>query len=146
MPRHVPTFSTEVQKEILERHINLGPQKAVSYLPKRTIKKVLNMSIQEYVSMVEKGGNKAIVLRQKECCISSGAVYAYSCEHLAAILNQYHEILIAYGWPTTSSDFIKKMASEWLDSDCDLYQVIERAFGDPFGRTTQGRKSDLSRV
>lgn len=129
MSRQIPSFSPDDRKQLLEAHLNIGQQKAVSYLPINTIKNVLSLSVDEYVAMIEERGHKAIVLGPHECCIKSGAVYAYSCQNLDHILYDNNQILMAYGWPTKSDDFIKKIAVAWQDGDSDLYQVIKRAFG-----------------
>jgi len=127
MPRQV---SPEDRKQILENHLNIGQQKAISYLPINTIENVLSLSVDEYVAMIEEKGHRAIVLSPQECCIKSGAVYAYSRQDLHDILRDNNEILIKYGWPIKSDDFIRKIAAEWQDRDSGLYQVIKRAFGD----------------
>jgi hypothetical protein len=130
MSRQTSSFSPEDRKKILESHLNIGQQKAVSYLPINTIENTLNLSIDEYVTMIEERGHSAIVLGPQECCIKSGAVYAYNCMALGDILRDNNEILMQHGLTTKSDDFIKKIAAEWQDRDSALYQVIKRAFGD----------------
>ena len=87
MSTQTPSFSPEDRKQILESHLDIGQQKPVSYLPINTIENVLSLSINEYVAMVEEKGHRAIVLGPGECCIKSGAVYAYDCRALGDILH-----------------------------------------------------------
>ena len=68
----------QTAREMLERHLNVGPKKAVSYLPIRTIEKVIGISINEYVALIEDAGNRSAVFLAADCCINSGAIYAYS--------------------------------------------------------------------
>jgi hypothetical protein len=125
-----PEESKRINEQILERNLNVGRQKAVSYLPIRTIENVLGLRLHKYVSMIEDLGHKAMVLGPEECIISSGAVYAYSCEDLDEILQDNKAILLEHGWPTTSINFIRKMAVEWVDRENAIFPVIRKAFGE----------------
>jgi len=86
--------------------------------------------VYEYISMIERAGHKAIVLGMDECCISSGAVYAYSAKDLTEILNSSVPLLREHGWPANPAGFVRKVAAEWLDKDHPMLPVIRRAFGD----------------
>jgi hypothetical protein len=125
-----PGFSRDDQRQRLEFHLGLGPQKAISYLPIKTVEKILGLSLLEYVSMVESAGDKAIVLGVDECCIDSGAVYAYSPNDLRVILKDAESLLLGHGWPASPVDFIRKLAAEWLDQDNPVLPIVRTAFGD----------------
>lgn len=120
----------EYRSKILETHLYIHRGKAVSYLPMNTIRHTLGLEVHEYVAMIEERGHRAIVFGPQECCIKSGAVYAYSCIDLDRILCDSKETLCSYGWPVTADEFIKKIAAEWYDQDSDLCKVIRDAFGD----------------
>jgi len=65
-------------KAILLRHVHVGRDKAVSYLPISTIKNILGLGVEDYRSIVEAAGKKCLVLPADHCCIKSGAVFAYT--------------------------------------------------------------------
>jgi hypothetical protein len=130
MTDDVRALLTGDAKHIVERHLPAGRRKPVSYLPIETIETVLGLTIQGYVSLIENSGNKAVVLGTGDCCINSGAVYAYSCKELNDILGRNHTVLADHQWPTTSADFIARMAAEWLEWDNPVMPVIRQAFGD----------------
>ena len=116
--------------KILASHLKVGPQKPVSYLPINTIENVIGITVPAYRSMIENSGNKCIVFKADQCCIKSGAVYAYSENDLRAVLNRNMEMLFNNGWPTDLDNFIRRIASEWLDEGNSLMPVIRAIFGD----------------
>lgn len=124
-----PPFSQNA-RQILEEHVNLGPQKPVSYLPLRTVEKVIGLTASEYSSLITKNNNECIVFSAEECCINSGAIYAYDEASLREILNKNEVILVKYGCLTEPRDFIKKIATEWFDLGDPIMPVIRLAFGD----------------
>src|SRR5882672_5140381 len=83
---HMPDCTTasfrENAKQILHSHLSLGRRKAVSYLPIKTVEKVIGLTVTEYRSMVEATGNRCSIFGPKDCCIDSGAIYAYSYHDL----------------------------------------------------------------
>jgi hypothetical protein len=119
-----------IPSQLLEEHLNLGRHKAVSYLPIKTVEKVAGLSVQAYVSMIERAGRQAIVLGIDECCILSGAVYAYSSKDLMEILANSEPLLRAHGWSTDPERFIRKLAGGWLDTGNAILPVVRKAFGD----------------
>jgi len=123
--------SSENAKFILDSHLNIGSKKAVSYLPLNTVKNVLGISIQKYLSMIKDQGNESLVLLSHECCINSGAIYAYDTSVLQKILKENEKILSANNWPVTPEKFIRRMASEWLEEGDPVLSVIRKVFGDP---------------
>ena len=123
-------FPEEHRRWTLNEHLNVGCRKPISYLPVKTIEKVLGLTISDYRSKVEQLGNKSVVFSAKERCIESGAVYAYSDAALEAVLKAHADILNACHWPTSTDEFVRKIASEWLEEDAPVLPVIRAAFGD----------------
>jgi hypothetical protein len=73
------------------------------------------------------------VFGAEDCCISSGAVYAFNCHYLSKILKDNQTILSEHGWPITPVDFIRRIAAEWVDEENPIMPVVRKAFGDtPF--------------
>jgi hypothetical protein len=120
-------------KQILLSHLDVGRKKPVSYLPIRTVEKVIGITVQEYRSMIETAGNQCSVFGAEDCCINSGAVYAYSHKDLSAILDNNRSILLNHKWPVAAEDFVRRMASEWLDEDSPIIPIIRKAFGEESG-------------
>lgn len=123
-------MSTKDASRILDCHLTLGSKKPVSYLPIKTIEKVIGISVSEYVLLVERMGNTALVFSEGECCIESGAVYAYSYDDLAEVLAGSEQLLVNCKWPRSPVEFIRKVASGWVDEDKSIVSVIRKAFGD----------------
>ena len=125
------TYSlAEHAKRILDSHLNIEKEKSVSYLPIKTIEGVIGITISAYKFMIENRGNQAVVFSSDECCIKSGAVYAYNRVYLDAVLKENQDVLSRNGWPIVSEDFIKRIASEWLDDESPIMPVVKRAFGE----------------
>src|SRR5450755_2982040 len=113
--KFMPAGDSEDAKRLLSCNLQLGREKAISYLPIRTIERWIGMSADKYVAKVESVGFEAVALSMQECCISSGAVYAYSRTHLDILLRDNQAILLAHQWPLTSTEFVRRIAAEWLD-------------------------------
>jgi len=115
---------------ILKDHLKIGREKPISYLPLATVEHVIGIQISEYTAMLEGLGNEFFVFGPEECCIKSGAVFAYSYKDLQNVLNDHHDVLLHNGWPCKPKDFVKRLASEWLGSDSPILPVVKRAFGE----------------
>lgn len=115
---------------MLAAHLKLGPDKAISYLPIKTIEKVIDISIQTYISMIETSGNRYLVFSPADCCIDSGAIYAYRFDVLEELLNNNRTVLGEHGWPTDPDSFIRRIASDWLDQEDPIMPIVRKAFGD----------------
>jgi hypothetical protein len=120
---------TEEAKQILQDHLDLGTTKPVSYLPIATLEKVLGLTASEYAALVEQSGNRVAIFEGVDCCIRSGAIYAYSDDDLAALLVANRTTLQEHRWPTTSTGFIKRLAAQWVD-DGPILPIIRKAFGE----------------
>lgn len=130
MERH--TNCDEAMKaSILDKHLSLGPQKPVSYLPIGTIEKVLELTVKEYRAMIHAKGHESVLFPDTRCAIKSGAVYGYSASALEVILAKYRSVLLNNGWPVTPAKFIEKVAANWIeDEESALFSVIREAFGE----------------
>jgi len=120
----------EDTNNMLDNHLGVGREKAVSYLPIGTIERDLGITAQMYKSIIEDMGNEAIIIYQPECCINSGAVYAYNYKELANILLYFGDLLRNNDWPTDPAAFIRRIAAEWLDEKNLIIPVIRKAFAD----------------
>ena len=113
---------------ILSDHTRVGPSKPISYLPIRTVEKVLKIDIEEYVRLVSDEGGVCAVFSEADTCIESGAVYAYDQAALATLLWAHSSLLGEHGWSNEPATFVKRLAAEWLDEKHPLMDVIKRAF------------------
>ncbi|HZT18880.1 MAG TPA: hypothetical protein VFA23_05710 [Dongiaceae bacterium] len=119
----------ENTQRLLDTHIHVGPEKAVSYLPLRTVEHVIGITIQVYRSLAKGAGNHSMVFSASDCCIKSGAVYVYDLTSLRKVLRKNRVVLQAHGWPTGPVGFLKRIAREWLDERHPVMPVIREAFG-----------------
>lgn len=120
----------EIATRILNDHLSVNEVKPISYLPARTIINVLNMSLHEYMQMARENGLCSIAFSGSESCIDSGAVYVYHQQYLNALLSRHREMLCRSGWPSETADFIRQIASDWLDEGHPVLPVVRHAFGD----------------
>lgn len=123
-------FLLRHRKQTLDEHLNLGLHKAVSYLPVKTLETVLGVTVNEYCEMIERAGSKAATFSSSESCVKSGAVFAYDRIGLQTILKDHEDLLAALNWPTSSDDFIRKIATTWYDEDDPVMPVIRAVFGE----------------
>jgi hypothetical protein len=128
--RESATVLSEDAMLILKEHLKVGPDKPVSYLPLRTVEKVLGITASAYQAMIEEQGSRCVVFQQGETCIDSGAIYAYSEQDLESILRDNRDILVERGWPTAPADFVRRLASEWVAEDSPIKPIIRRVFGE----------------
>lgn len=124
------TFMNEDARRILDNHLRVGPEKPVSYLPINTINKVIGIEVAKYESLISESGSKSLVFSPEDCCIKSGAVYAYHESGLRNILESNKNILLDNNWPSDPVGFITRMADEWLENESPIMPVIRSAFGD----------------
>src|SRR5262249_38838116 len=96
----------------------------------KTVEEVIGITVQDYKSLIERSGNEGIVFRAEDCCINSGAVYAFNFRYLSKILKDNQTTLSEHGWPATAVDFIRRIAAEWVDEGSPVMPVIRKAFGD----------------
>jgi hypothetical protein len=124
-------LTAEDVKRMLDRHIEVGSERPVSYLPIKTIHEVLGLKISEYKALIEKGAAKSLALYPEACCITSGAVYAYDHEGLKRIPDAQKKLLLDNGWTADPVQFITRIAAEWLDDENPVLPIVRRASGDP---------------
>jgi hypothetical protein len=126
---------TPDQRAVLERHLVLGPQKAISYLPLGTIEKLIGISSSAYTDMITSRGYKSFFIDDERSNINSfsirGAVYAYDEKELGKIIEEYRPVILMSRWPDHPLDFLERLATEWIaDDNHPVMPVIRRAFGD----------------
>src|SRR5438105_2094526 len=115
---------------ILEKHISLDENKALSYLPIKTIENYLDIEVVRYMELVEASDNECVLLSEKECCIASGAVYCYNKISMEKILLEYQDLVLMCGFPLPVREFVAAIATDWFDTNEPIMPVIRRAFGD----------------
>ena len=130
MSENITKYSNQDVKRILDNHLDVGLEKPISYLPIRTVTDVVGISVAAYRVLIEKSGAKSLVFYQEDCCIKSGAVYAYHIDGLRNILEDHRKTLIENGWPVDPLQFITRIAAEWLDEKSPVLPVVRSAFGD----------------
>lgn len=122
------------RKELLAKHLNVDIHKPVSYLPIKTIEGMLGLSSIEYRTLIEKTGSKCSIFDANECCIESGAIFAYSAQDLDALLERHRALLTLHAWPVSSDLFIQRIATNWLELNDPIMPVINEAFGKPVAK------------
>lgn len=115
---------------ILDKHTKLDKNKPVSYLPIRTIERIFGMTASDYASLISKNGDSYIIFNAEQTCIKSGAVYAFNIVFLQEILDRHKNVLLNIGWPSEAKEFIRKSASEWLDTAHSITPIIMECFGE----------------
>lgn len=117
-------------KDMLRRHTKLDANKVVSYLPLNTIENVMRMSVGTYTSIIENNGGRYLIFHENECCISSGAVYAFLPEELSGILKINKDILAVVGIPSDPTGFIRAIAVTWFEHGANITPLLKKLFGD----------------
>ncbi|MEO6509084.1 MAG: hypothetical protein ABIO02_03955 [Patescibacteria group bacterium] len=122
--------------ELLNDLRNVGNDKPLGYLPLTTLIEVCKVDPQAIRTELENRGLKTIVLKQEECSISGGALFAYHQEALEHHLEKNKKILLSNGWPTEPEKFIRHL-NVVAAQKTELFNVIADAYGD---KTNPGRK------
>ncbi len=112
------------------RHVELSVAKPVSYLPINTIENVIGISLSTYASMVESKSAICLVFRPGECCISSGAAYAFLPDVLCTILRANSEMLTEAGIPHEPANFIEAIARTWFEDGSSVIPLLKKVFGE----------------
>jgi hypothetical protein len=117
-------------KDMLHRHTHLDANKVVSYLPLNTIENVIGISVGVYTSIIENNGGSYLIFGENECCISSGAVYAFLPKALKEILKINKHILTVVGVPCEPTGFIRAIADTWFENETSITPLLKELFGD----------------
>jgi hypothetical protein len=128
--RLMPDLSNEDAARILESLTNVGPRKAVGYLPLYTIYDFLNRSVDAMIETATVDGLAAICLSADRCCIKSGALYVYDRAALAQLLQKSADVLKAHGFTADPDRFVLQIAARWFEREHPVYPVIATAFGE----------------
>jgi hypothetical protein len=116
-------------KELFLRHTELNSRKVVSYLPCNTIQNVIGITLEVYASEIEKNGGSYLIFDENECCIYSGAIYAFLPEPLGRILEQNKDILLSLNISAEPTEFVREIAGTWFDHDASIMPIIKQVFG-----------------
>ena len=115
---------------MLHWHTHLDASKIVSYLPLNTIENVMGIPIDIYTYIIESNGGRYLIFNEDECCISSGAVYAFLPKELDEILKINKNILSVATIPCESTGFIRAIADTWFETETSIRQLLKELFGD----------------
>jgi hypothetical protein len=123
--------SSEQQHQIVFGSLEaVGRPKPLGYQPLNTVEKHLAMNIGEVIVRLAKRGLKTKVFSAKDCCIYSGALYAYDRSALQKVLDGMSALLVRSNWPTNAEQFVDRVSKDWVESSHPVYAVIQMAFGD----------------
>lgn len=120
----------ELIRNMLREHLELGAHKPVSYLPIKTVERVLGLSVTEYMDMARVLGHSSLSFLPDQCCIKSGAVYIYSPKELKMALDREAETLSKENFPSAPPEFIAAIAREWFVDDHPIMFIIRKVFGE----------------
>ena len=117
----------------------VGESKLIGYLPNHKLADADRMAVQ-----LQGNGLMTSAFHQKECGISSGALYAYDAQRLAIFLNlpENKQILDKYGVPSMPDGFVWYIATTLVQKfeKSALFDLIALTFNDP------GKQYDNRRV
>lgn len=80
--------------------------------------------------MIEESGGHYLIFRVGECCVSSGAVYAFLPKELGKVLTENKDVLALAGIPCESTGFIRAIAGTWFDNEATIIPLLKKVFGD----------------
>jgi hypothetical protein len=120
----------EDMKYMVSWHTKLDANKLVSYLPLNTIENVMKVSLNTYTSAIENNGGSYLIFGESECCISSGAVYAFLPEELRGILISNKDLLSMFDIPCEPTGFVRAIAGTWFESGTSIMPLLKKLFGD----------------
>ena len=113
---------------VLSSLTNVGPAKAVGYLPLQTLGRFLGLDVEAVSANARSRGLAVLVLSPEECCIKSGALYVYDPDALDKILCTSRSVLALSNFPTVPEAFVRAIARDWLESDHPAMPIIKAAF------------------
>ncbi|MFT3673507.1 hypothetical protein [Aestuariivirga sp.] len=120
-------MSSDDAELILASWSRVGKDKAVGYLPLRTVEKILNLDRRWIESYCTERGLQFKVFGQDETCIQSGAVYIWSEQQLNLLLGKHHLHRDAH---LSTNEFISLIAKRWFTENDDMMSLIRAAFAD----------------
>lgn len=142
-------FSDAETHKMLDQLLSIGREKPLGYLPRSTLVNICDVDPRKLVTFLKKQGMEAFLLKQSECGVGSGALYAYHPVHLQDFLDKPDNarILETYQWPENAADFVMQVASVVVDPDKQkpLYDLIAYAFDDPRPEYRSTSPSEISR-
>lgn len=107
----------------------VGPSKAIGYLPLYTIRDFVQLSPDSIAASASARGLETRQFKPEACCIKSGALYVYDRKALDQILKAHAEVLEANELPILPDLFVAHIAAVWFDPNHPACAVIARAFG-----------------
>ena len=114
--------------EISDDLAAVGPEKPVGYDNLRAMRHWRAEDIAALRENLENRGLKTLLLKEKDCAMRHGALYAYDEKALQKLLTQRADILHKNGWPSEPEEFIRKIAREWVPEKTPLFDTIADTF------------------
>lgn len=135
---------TEQQRDpelILADLRKVGPQKPLGYLDTTTITEYGNTTPEQIINEATARGQKVIALNQGEAVYHpDGALFVYNEGALRSLLGKNVATLQEAGWSTNPEEFIRKVASELVQPQTALFDLVADAFAD-YGNPGRLRKN-----
>ncbi len=124
-----PDPNEHERKALLRSLFEVGLSKPVGYLPLHTIKESVQLTPEAVSAVAAARGLATAQFGPTECCIKSGALYAYHRGALAALLQANAEAVRAAGLPLDPDIFVGRIAAAWFEKDHPAYPIVAKAFG-----------------
>ncbi|MBY5809388.1 hypothetical protein [Rhizobium leguminosarum] len=122
-------FDDEWRGTLLRSLTDVGPSKAVGYLPLYTIKRFLKTTPKALATSAASRGLAAARFTSRACRIKSGALYVYDRTTLTGLLQGQAEAVGPAGLPLNADAFVAHIAAVLYDEDHPAYGFIAAAFG-----------------
>jgi hypothetical protein len=109
--------------------LRVGPNKPLGHLSVSTLKRY-GWSVPKIVCTLKHRGLATLVLSPAQCCVASGAVYAYHRAALSRVLLKNEKVLKKEGWPLGPDGFVLYHFLKYAAPGTDLFDVIADAYDD----------------
>ena len=114
---------------IIEDIENVGPNKAIGYLPYFFIEST-GIPLETLIDNAREKGLVAKFYKPEECSVYSGALYVYDREALQILLNNNTETLEHSGWPKEAQDFFEYHVTNHAEGKTPLFDLIADCYAD----------------
>ena len=112
----------------------VGPNKPVGYLPKRTITLLYKIDIRHLGRRYRSKGQVVRLIPARRSFVRSGAIFVYSKAAMRPIIENYGADLRHHRWPLDPDALIRVIARRYLPLDHPMRPMIDELFADDFFR------------
>jgi hypothetical protein len=123
-------LSDEKRDVLLHSLTDVGVSKPIGYLPLYTIKEFLRSDPQTLANDLAERGLITAQFAERDCCIKSGALYAYHRSALRDLLLKYAAAVRVAGLPLDPDEFVAHIAANWYELGHAAHPFIAAAFGE----------------